>query len=128
MSLRACSILRSAQSMKLWPPKPGFTLMISTRSTLSITHSSTSSGVAGLNTRPAWQPSALISCSVRSTCALASGWKLIEVGAGLGEGQRQRIDRLHHQVHVERHRLPSARTQCGLMACATTGPMVRFGT
>ena len=52
MRLRACSILRSAESMKLWPPKPGFTLMIRTRSMSSITQSSTSSGAAGLNTRP----------------------------------------------------------------------------
>jgi hypothetical protein len=27
------------------------------------------------------------------------------VGAGVGERLGQRIDRLHHQVHVDRHRL-----------------------
>ena len=37
MSARARSILRSASSMKLWPPNPGLTLMMSTRSILSIT-------------------------------------------------------------------------------------------
>ena len=63
--------------MKLCPPKPGFTLIISTRSSLSSSHSSASSDDEGLNTSPALQPAALMSCSVRSTCAPASGWKLI---------------------------------------------------
>jgi hypothetical protein len=46
-ALARSSILRSAESMKLWPPKPGLTLMISTRSMSSITQSSTSSGWPG---------------------------------------------------------------------------------
>ena len=43
--------------------------------TLSMTHSSTSSGVAGLNTSPALQPWSRINCRVRSMCWLASGTK-----------------------------------------------------
>jgi len=43
MILGTFSALPSVLSMKLWPPKPGFTLIISdTTSTLSMTHCSTS--------------------------------------------------------------------------------------
>src|SRR3989344_3934627 len=98
MTLRTFSHLRSVLSMKLWPPKPGFTLISSTTSTLSMTHSSTSMGEAGLNTRPAWMPSALMSCSVRSTWVEGD-----DVGAGLGEGRGQGVNGLHHQVHVDGH-------------------------
>ena len=52
---RALDLLQRA-GMKLWPPKPGFTLMIGTRSTLSISHSSASSDDDGLNTSPALHP------------------------------------------------------------------------
>ena len=54
-SLRAARSLSSACGMNDWPPKPGFTDMMSTRSSLSITCISQSSGVAGLNTSPALQ-------------------------------------------------------------------------
>src|ERR1019366_5421880 len=47
ISLRAFCVLRSAESMKFCPPNPGLTLMMSTRSTLSITYSSTSRVGAG---------------------------------------------------------------------------------
>ncbi len=63
--------------MKPWPPKPGLTLMIRIRSMSSIIQSSTSSGAAGLNTRPALQPLALIAWTLRCTWAEASGWKLM---------------------------------------------------
>ena len=91
---------------------------------MSITHSSTSSGVAGLKTRPALQPSPRISCSVRSTCALASGWKLTRSAPAAAKACGQRVDRLHHQVHVD-----AAPSVCATQTPAQTiGPMVRFGT
>mmetsp|Transcript_114111 Transcript_114111/g.243356 ORF Transcript_114111/g.243356 Transcript_114111/m.243356 type:complete len:312 (-) Transcript_114111:50-985(-) len=58
-------ILSTWDSMKLWPPKPGFTDMISTRSTSSMTYSSTERGVPGFSTTPAMQPSCLIWFKVR---------------------------------------------------------------
>ena len=58
--LRANSSLRKVLSIKLWPPKPGFTLISKIRSISSITQSSTSSDAAGLNTKPALQPLDLI--------------------------------------------------------------------
>ncbi|MNN96154.1 hypothetical protein D3C81_2150930 [compost metagenome] len=63
--------------MNFCPPKPGLTLISSTMSTLSITYFRASRLVAGLNTRPALQPPSLISCSERSTCCEASGWKVM---------------------------------------------------
>jgi hypothetical protein len=46
-----------------------------------------------------------------------------QVGAGLAEGLRQRIHRLHHQVHVDRHA-----GMCLRSAWQTIGPKVRLGT
>ena len=105
MRLRACSILRSAESMKPWPPKPGLTLMIRIRSMSSITQSSTSSGAAGLNTRPGLAAARLDRLDAAVHVRRGVGVEADVVGAGLGEGLRQRVHRLHHQVHVDRHRL-----------------------
>ncbi|MCY1465302.1 hypothetical protein D9M71_834280 [compost metagenome] len=63
--------------MNFCPPKPGLTLISRIMSTLSITCFRQSSGVAGLNTRPALAPPSLINCSERSMCSLASGWKVM---------------------------------------------------
>ena len=52
-------------SMNFWPPKPGFTDMMSTRSTKSSTYSIVDRGVPGFSTTPAMQPSSLI-CMARS--------------------------------------------------------------
>jgi hypothetical protein len=48
-----------------------------------------------------------------------------QVGAGLAEGLRQRVHRLHHQVHVDGHR--GVRAHAGF-AWQTMGPKVRLGT
>jgi hypothetical protein len=50
------------------------------------------------------------------------------VGARIGECLRQRVDRLHHQVHVHRHATPAAVFAWGLSAEQIMGPKVRFGT
>mmetsp|Transcript_9758 Transcript_9758/g.26345 ORF Transcript_9758/g.26345 Transcript_9758/m.26345 type:complete len:222 (-) Transcript_9758:104-769(-) len=52
-------------SMKLWPPKPGFTDMMRMRSTSSSTYSIAERGVPGLRTTPAAQPACLIWLIVR---------------------------------------------------------------
>ena len=55
--------------------------------------------------------------------------KADEVGAGLGERLRQRVDRLDHQVDVDRHLACRRRaTACLRIASQTIGPNVRFGT
>mmetsp|Transcript_100081 Transcript_100081/g.266009 ORF Transcript_100081/g.266009 Transcript_100081/m.266009 type:complete len:220 (+) Transcript_100081:396-1055(+) len=51
--------------MKLWPPKPGFTDMMSTKSTSSKTYSICDRGVPGLRTTPAMQPRLLIMFTTR---------------------------------------------------------------
>lgn len=53
-------ILATWLSMKLWPPNPGLTLMMSTRSTTSSTCSMADRLVAGLSTTPLLQPRSLI--------------------------------------------------------------------
>lgn len=63
--------------MNDWPPKPGLTLMSSTMSTLSMTYLRQSSEVPGLKTRPDLQPRLRTSCSERSMCPVASGWKVM---------------------------------------------------
>mmetsp|Transcript_52007 Transcript_52007/g.161393 ORF Transcript_52007/g.161393 Transcript_52007/m.161393 type:complete len:254 (-) Transcript_52007:67-828(-) len=51
--------------MKLWPPNPGFTDMINTRSTSSRTYSIWDRGVPGFRTTPAMQPRPLIMLTTR---------------------------------------------------------------
>src|SRR5690606_11895320 len=73
MRARASRSLASVPGMKLWPPKPGFTDIRSTTSSRSMTWSMASRELAGLNTRPAWQPWSRISDRVRCTWREASG-------------------------------------------------------
>ncbi len=85
-------------------------------------------GAAGLKTRPALQPSALISCSVRSTCVLASGWKLIRSAPALANccasastGEIIRCTSMGTGV-------PPAPTACFFSAWQIIGPKLRLGT
>src|SRR5579872_1825042 len=71
-SARTCSTFSIAAGMKAWPPKPGLTDITSTRSMMSTTFSIELTGVAGLNTTPAFLPSARIACSERCRCGPAS--------------------------------------------------------
>ena len=77
MRRRTSVIFGSTEGMNCWPPKPGFTDIRRTRSSLSRVWSSQLTGVAGFKTRPALQPCSLMSAMVRSTCSEASGWKLM---------------------------------------------------
>ena len=84
------------------PPKPGLTDMMSTRSSLSITCISQSSGVAGLNTSPAVQP-VLVDEADRAVDVLGRLRMEADVGrTGAREVGHDAVDRLHHQVHVDR--------------------------
>ena len=93
----------------------------------SITQSSTSSGMAGLKVRPAWQPWALMAWMLRCTYAGCVGVKADQVGTGLGKGLGQRVHGLHHQVHVDRHG-PARRRDCmGLERLADHGAEGQVG-
>src|SRR5438094_7097583 len=60
IALRRAAILVSWLSMNAWPPKPGLTLITSTRSRSPSTCSTAASGVAGLSTAPAFLPKLLM--------------------------------------------------------------------
>jgi hypothetical protein len=57
---RSSAIFGSIERMKLWPPKPGFTVITQIRSTMSSTGATALAGVAGLSATPALLPSARI--------------------------------------------------------------------
>ena len=74
---RMARILSSCEAMKLWPPKPGLTLMTSTRSISSSTYCKALSCVAGLSDTPAFLPRARIACSERCRCGPFSAWTVM---------------------------------------------------
>ena len=113
--------------MKLWPPKPGLTLITSTRSTLSITQSSTSSDAAGLKTRPALQPRAADQLQRAVDVRARLRMKADDVGAGLGERLRSAStgSTIRWTSIGTGCRRPTA---CLRIAAQTIGPIVRFGT
>ena len=71
---RARAIRSTLYSMKRCPPKPGFTLMIRSRSISRTISSTVDSEVAGLSVTPAMQPSSLMRATWRSRCGAASTW------------------------------------------------------
>ena len=62
--------------MKLWPPKPGLTVMTRTMSTSSTTSSRVLTGVAGLMATDALRPAAWMSWIRRFAWSVASMWKV----------------------------------------------------
>ena len=48
--------------------------------------------------------------------------KTDQIGAGLGKGAGQRVDRLHHQVHINRHGQAGRRFGMGLERTANHRP------
>src|SRR5262245_59976646 len=119
---RAARSLSSAPGMNFCPPKPGFTDMMRTRSSDASVWSSQTSGVAGLKTRPGRQPESRISWMVRSTCSLASGWKLMMSAPALAKSGT-----IRSTGFTIRCTSISALVS-GRIAAQTSGPTVRFGT
>ncbi len=122
IALRKAAILASWLSMKAWPPKPGLTLITSTRSRSPSTFSMAASGVAGLSTQPAFLPRLLMSWMVRWTCGPASGWNEItsapasaKAGTSGSTGETMRWQ-------------SNGCLLWALRAFTTIGPMVRLGT
>ena len=77
ISALSASILPSWLGMKRWPPKPGLTLITSTRSMSPRTGSTAWTGVAGLSATPARLPVLLMRWSVRFKWAPASTWTVM---------------------------------------------------
>src|SRR5437867_12285375 len=75
-SSRARRILSFDAGNYVCPPKPGFTVMTSTRSRSAMTSSASASGVAGVSARPATIPRPRTAASWRWTCSVASGWSV----------------------------------------------------
>src|SRR5688500_145926 len=63
--VRARATFSTAYEMNSWPPKPGFTVMISRRSSSGMTSATDSTGVAGLSATPAAHPNSLIRANCR---------------------------------------------------------------
>ncbi len=105
------------------PPKPGFTDISSTMSILSSTWSSQFNGEAGFSTMPGLQPCSRISPIVRSTCSLASGWKVIHVAPALAKSGTMRSTGFTIRCTSIGAVMPAF-----LSASHTSGPIVRFGT
>jgi len=94
----------------------------------SMTQSSTSSGMAGLKVRPAWQPRALMAWMLRCTWAEASGWKLTRSApASMKAPARASTGWIIRCTSIGTG-VPSARWACGFRAWQTIGPKVRLGT
>ena len=102
MRSRTARILSSWPSMNAWPPKPGLTVMTSTRSRSPSTKSSASTGVAGIERQPGLLAERLDELDRAVDMRPGLGMHGDDVGAGLGEARDIRIDRRDHQMHVER--------------------------
>ena len=94
--------------MKLWPPKPGLTLITRMRSTSSSTYSQR----ALMRRRIERHAGLLAERADRLQRAMQMrpglGMDGDDVGAGLGEGGDIGVDRRDHQMHVERQRRHAA--------------------
>mmetsp|Transcript_5214 Transcript_5214/g.13762 ORF Transcript_5214/g.13762 Transcript_5214/m.13762 type:complete len:290 (+) Transcript_5214:342-1211(+) len=118
-------ILSTWLSMKLWPPKPGLTDMIRTRSTSSRTYSMADRGVPGLRTTPAAQPSALMLWTVlcRWIVDAASQWTEMMSAPAFAKSSM----RLSGST-IMRWQSITASGYFLRSASTTSGPMVMLGT
>mmetsp|Transcript_11334 Transcript_11334/g.21374 ORF Transcript_11334/g.21374 Transcript_11334/m.21374 type:complete len:257 (-) Transcript_11334:161-931(-) len=118
-------ILSSWESMKLCPPKPGFTDMISTRSTSARTYSIWESGVPGFRTTPAMQPKLLIWLMVRWRWMVdaASQWTEMMSAPALAKSSTRCSGST-----IMRWQSSTASGCAFLRAETTPGPMVMLGT
>ena len=112
-----------SSAMYRWPPKPGLTVITSTRSTRSSTWPPAPAGVAGLSATAA-----------RGAELADRAERAVQVPARLGVDDQparsrprrsggEHVGLAHHQVRLERHGdvRPAA-------TAITSGPKVRFGT
>ena len=104
---RTCATFAMTSAMKLWPPKPGKTVMHSTRSTSRRYGRTASNGVSGLSATPARRPrpriwamssSVFADLDVHRAAVRPGVGEVLQVAPGLG----------HHQVAVEEQRRVAA--------------------
>ena len=119
---RSALILGSIAGMKLCPPKPGFTVMTSTRSVRSSTHSTICGGVPGSSATPARRPRSRIVCSVRSRCGPASGCTVRMSAPASAKALR------YGSAGAIIRWTSSTVLTCGRIACTNCGPKVMLGT
>jgi hypothetical protein len=120
--------LAQALSMKLWPPKPGLTLMISTRSTLvdrPLQH-------VQRFRRVERQPDLAARCAdqLQRAVDMPAGVRVEadQVGAGLGKALASASTGCTIRCTSSSTWLPSGRWVYFFSACATECPIVRLGT
>mmetsp|Transcript_15894 Transcript_15894/g.39958 ORF Transcript_15894/g.39958 Transcript_15894/m.39958 type:complete len:263 (-) Transcript_15894:193-981(-) len=112
-------------SMKLWPPKPGFTDIMRTRSTSSSTYSMAERGVPGFRTTPAAQPNCLIWQMVRCKWVVeaASQWIAMMSAPALAKSSTR-----FSGFSIMRWQSRTASGSFLRRAATTSGPIVMFGT
>mmetsp|Transcript_28539 Transcript_28539/g.76247 ORF Transcript_28539/g.76247 Transcript_28539/m.76247 type:complete len:259 (-) Transcript_28539:185-961(-) len=112
-------------SMKLWPPKPGFTDIMRTRSTSSSTYSMAERGVPGFRTTPAAQPNCLIWQMVRCKWVVeaASQWIAMMSAPALAKSSTR-----FSGFSIMRWQSSTASGSFLRRAATTSGPIVMFGT
>ena len=108
--------------MSVCPPKPGLTVMTSTRSTSARISLSADAGVAGLMATPARAPRPRICCARRCKCGVASWWTVMMSAPAAAKSATSRSGSTIIRC------TSNGRSVCGRMAATTAGPMVRFGT
>jgi hypothetical protein len=87
---RARATLSSVSGMRGWPPKPGFTVMTSSRSSWVRISSTTTSGVAGQSAAPARTPASWIAAIVPWRWRTASTWTVMMVAPASTNSRRKR--------------------------------------
>mmetsp|Transcript_52358 Transcript_52358/g.128501 ORF Transcript_52358/g.128501 Transcript_52358/m.128501 type:complete len:222 (-) Transcript_52358:140-805(-) len=121
---RSSLIFGTTPSMKDWPPKPGLTVMMRMRSTMSKTYSMAESGVAGLSTTPALHPSSLIMLTVRCRWMVDSPSQCTEIMSAPAltkSGMRSSGSTIIRWTS-------SGLSVTGRSASTTSGPIVMLGT
>mmetsp|Transcript_68526 Transcript_68526/g.196557 ORF Transcript_68526/g.196557 Transcript_68526/m.196557 type:complete len:262 (+) Transcript_68526:197-982(+) len=118
-------IFCTCDSMKLWPPNPGFTDIIRTRSTSSSTYSMAERGVPGFRTTPAAQPNCLIWQMVRCKWVVeaASQWIAMMSAPALAKSSTR-----FSGFSIMRWQSSTASGSFLRRAATTSGPIVMFGT
>ena len=107
---------------KLWPPKPGFTVITSTRSTQSSTGSTIAAGVPGLIATPARLPRSRMVWSERWICGPASAWTVMPSAPACAKAAR------YGSAGAIIRCTSKNFSVCGRSAFTTGGPKVMLGT
>ncbi len=122
VSSRSHASLGSTSRMNACPPKPGWTVITSSRSTASRNGSTASAGVSGLMAIPACRPAWRIAPMTRAASSSASTWKTIR-----SLPARAKRSTYWSGALIIRWAW-NGRTECGRRASTTTGPKLMLST